>query len=201
MSNTGSRGSAFFFGVLMALATSMASSGGEIEDIPRRDAFLRKNFEKFVPIEFEQDDRGLAKIQRLRVREHLIPFGEQVCFGFRFKMPDPGIGDFSCMYLLMVEREGQTVSNIGWNFLPKNEPYRGRALYERVPLAEYPELKKLFPKTQSIMFLQRTREQLTPGNEYAVWFMLPVQDYIDVAFAMTLDSPWGRENAGRLPAR
>jgi hypothetical protein len=170
-------------------------------NIEKRDEFLQTNFSSFVPLPFQPATNSQTVIQYLRAKDHLIEFqGEYYC-GFQFTIPEWFDGNFSWMYLLATtETNGdRRISGPSWYIIPKTGHMTGFEFFNTRNVAQYPQLKERFPNTHDVTVQGLLKNRLEPGKTYGIWFSFETRELPDIAIAITVRSPRGEKEFGKLP--
>jgi TolB-like protein len=178
--------------------------GNEQPAISARREFLQKNFDKFVPVNFETDpDTELARIQRLPIKANMFDYAGRHYCGFRLVVPPWSDGDFTWMHIL-AKTEAQkdfSTDTFQWDIIPKSGKMFGFENPQMLEVEKYPELKRRFPYTHHLFCQYLPQRYWKPGQEYAIWFGFEESDLPDIAFALTISSNRGRREIGGLPVR
>jgi hypothetical protein len=196
----------FALSFLFATLASHAQKNDDDDDafVARRNAFLQKNFTNFVPVKFlSPTNKTEAAFQRFKVNDHLIgEFEGRYYSGIRFTVPEWIDGDFQWMFMHLPRgaQKGKRVS-FQWYILPERGEMIGFADYTPGKLANYPELRKRFPSTTDAYAQTLKRDDLKPGQSYALWFGHRQAVVPDIAFALTIKSEHGQKQFGAIPAR
>ena len=192
---------------ILLLLTLAREASGQDEDqatyVARRNAFLQKNFSKFVPVKFEKGTNGLAKIQRVATEgtNTFLWEGHTFC-GFQFTAPAWLDGDFEWMFFAAISaaEKGLTVPKLDWYIVAREGTNAGFRYFARDDVRNYPALQREFPYSTHLIRQDLEESRLKPGTDYAIWFcFLPTNNIPDIGFCMTIDSPYGRREAGPLP--
>ncbi len=170
-------------------------------EIEKRDEFLQANFSRFVPLPFQPATNSQTVIQYLHTKENLIELkGEYYC-GFQFTIPEWFDGHCSWMYLLATtETNGdRKISGPSWYIIPKTGHMTGFEFLNTRNVAQYPHLKERFPNTHDVTIQGLLKDRLAPGKTYAIWFSFETRELPDIAIAITIRSPRGEREFGKLP--
>ena len=168
-----------------------------------RPAFLQKNFNRFVRVQFQKNTNGEAQMQRFRAGQNVFAYKDRYYCGFQFTVPPWLDGDVGLMYVLdKAESEkdfslGVMVSNL----IPEAGPPAPAYAYYRESLEHYPKLQKQFPYTGNVTVQNLGRNSFEPGKTYAIWFETDKASLPDIAFALTVNSQRGTNEFGALPIR
>ena len=168
----------------------------------RRLEFLRKNFEKFVPVQFQKDGNGKAAVQRLPVRDNMFEYEGMYYCGFKFTIPEWLDGDFEWIYLLAkTEAEKDfNAQKISRGMISDNDDQKTWPETIDSP-ANNPQLKQQFPYTSRLDIQLSDQNLLQAGKTYGIWFGFHEKNMPDIAFAMTITSKRGSDEFGALPLR
>ncbi len=168
-----------------------------------RREFLQKNFERFVPVKFENDGIDSARIQYLRVKGNMFEYeGGNYC-GFRFTLPSWFDGDLTWMRTLAKTKAQADFSaqRLEIEIIPRSGRMVGFEEPQDLEIEKYAELKQRFPYTHYFFCQYLPQRRLKAGQEYAIWFGFDEKDLPDIAFALTISSKRGRKEIGGLPVR
>jgi hypothetical protein len=178
----------------------MPPAAAPVGDLQNR--FLRQNFSKFVPVEFQKDGDGDARLQRLDVQAHMFSSGDSHYCGFKFTVPTWMDGDFVLLNSL-AKTESQKDFSAKYLDLEilsdQGEAIKFESLTSK-HVQNCPRLKLQLPYTSHYFTRTLSASALVPGKTYAVWFGFGEADFPDIAFAITADSQHGRDELGILPA-
>jgi hypothetical protein len=168
----------------------------------RRD-FLQANFSRFVPVQFEKDARGEARLQRLSVRENQLAFDGKYCCGFRFTVPAWLDGDLRFRYAL-AKTEAQKDYTAHHFEAGMVAEHGGPAVvfqknWEVDSLADNPELQQQLPYTVHMNGRHVDMASLQAGKTYAIWFEFDDPELPDLTIALTVASARGQDECGTFP--
>lgn len=166
-------------------------------------AFLQSHFAKFVPFQFQKNVNGVAILQRLPVHEGMIERDGMYYCGFKFTIPAWADGNLKLMYILAkTESNEDFIANyMVSQIISENGPPVGSYGNFRESLSNYPQLKAQFPYTTTLTTQIFDIKRLEPGKTYGIWFEFDSPNLPDIDFAMTINSPRGTNELGRLPLR
>jgi hypothetical protein len=165
-----------------------------------RREFFQKNFEKFMPIQFDRENL-YARIQKIPVKERTFDYeGKHYC-GFRFTAPAWIDGDFTLMHILAKTAAQKDFSSDTFqsHVVPKSGCMLGFGGYQTLELKNYRGLKERFPYTQKFSCAHIPARNLKASQEYAIWFGFKEDDMPDMAFAISISSEQGRRETGQWP--
>ena len=166
----------------------------------KRNQFLQQNFAKFVPVKFQKGDGTNAVIQRLKTRENRFEYDGMYYSGFRFTLPDLN-GVFAWIWILdnTEAQKGFWPEDSVWYIVPEKGRMKGFRNFNKWPVSDHKDLQRQFPYTPTFFHQTLHSSQFSSGKTYAIWFAYKEVDFPDIAFAMTIDTPRGREQFGSLP--
>jgi hypothetical protein len=162
--------------------------------------YLQENFSKFVPVIFEKDSTGLARLQVLSGAGS-FEYGGKYFYGFRFTIPRELDGDFEWAFTIPQTEATRKYAGGGGDFfiLPRTGSMEGFKTFRRLNLSRFPRLQQQFPDTKEVIYQTLPQSALRPGDEYAIWFAFDAPNPPEIAFALSVDSEAGRHRFGRLP--
>jgi hypothetical protein len=176
-------------------------SGAQPAD-DRRQAFIQKNFAKFVPVQFQKDANSEAALQRLHVRGNMFENEGMYYCGFKFTVPAWLDGDFEWMYILAkTEAEKDLTVNTTWGIIPESGWSEGFKGFAPNSVAQHPQLKRQFLYTNHFVTQNLDMDRLERGKTYGIWFGFQEENMPDIAFAITINSKRGTNEFGALPLR
>jgi hypothetical protein len=168
----------------------------------RRD-FLQANFSRLVPVQFEKDDSGEARLQRLRVRENRLDFDGKYCCGFRFTVPAWLDGDLRFRYALAkTEAEKDYTAHYFESGMVAEHGVPAVVFqnhWEVDHLADDPKLQQQLPYTTFMNGRHVEQASLEAGKTYAIWFEFEDPELPDLAIALTVASARGEAECGTFP--
>jgi hypothetical protein len=156
-----------------------------------------------VPVQFKKGPDSMADIQYLHMKDNVFEYRGFYYCGFQFTVPEWIDGDFEWMYILAKSEANKdfSTSTLSWYIIPKIGRMDGFDDYWSGGFSGYIFLKAKFQYTNILTTQSLDKNQLKPGQTYAIWFKFKEQDMPDIAFAMTINSNRGTNEFGALPLR
>jgi cytochrome c-type biogenesis protein CcmH/NrfG/TolB-like protein len=169
--------------------------------VEKQAEFLKRNFSRLVPMQFEAPTNTEAKIQILHVKDNLFEYEGRYYCGFQFTAPEWLDGDLQWIYLLAKTETNKDffIDGMLWYILPQSGEMKGLHRRGWEAVSTFPHLKQRFPFTSNLTMVNTDKERLEAGKPNAFWFSFSDQNVCDIAFAMTIHSERGAKEFGVLP--
>ena len=174
-----------------------------LDDIPESPVnfFLQQRFTNFAPVTFlPPTNRNQAVVQRLKVNDHEVgKFGGTHYSGVRFAVPEWADGDlkWTFFHLNSPEQSRQRVE-VQYGIVPERGDMNPADGLRRIDPDATKDFWKRYPSTRRAYSMTVPQANLRPGQNYALYFGHSETVVPDIGFAMTIDSPRGRNEFGSL---
>jgi hypothetical protein len=145
---------------------------------------------------------GLARLQRLSVKDMLFESESNYYCGIKFTVPPWLDGDLEFMYA-SANNEAEkdfTAEPMESNIISETDDTAAFHDFEVENLADCPQFQQQLPYTKKTLIGHLDMNNLNPGKTYGIWFGFNETNFPDIAFAITIESQRRSTEFGEFPS-